>query len=61
MVYYNLTPFTATIDNPARLKHMSMVKAPLQTVYDGKVENLNLHIQDFTRRIRNTGLYKESY
>jgi hypothetical protein len=59
MVNYNLTPFTATIDEPARLKHMSTVTAPLQTVYDGKIENLNLHIQDFTRHIRNTGLYQE--
>jgi hypothetical protein len=59
MVYYNLTPFTATIDDPARLKHMSTVKAPLQTVYDGKVENLQLHIQDFTRHIKSTGLLKE--
>ena len=59
MVNYNLTPFTATIDDPARLKHMATVKAPLQTVYDGKIENLRLHIQDFTRRIQNTGLYKE--
>jgi hypothetical protein len=59
MVYYNLTPFTATVDDPARLKHMATVKAPLQTVYDGKIENLRLHIQDFTRRIQNTGIYKE--
>ena len=59
MVNYNLTPFTATIDDPARLKHMAMVKAPLQTVYDGKIENLRLHIQDFTCRIKNTGLYHE--
>jgi hypothetical protein len=59
MVLYNLTPFTATIDDPSRLKHMATVKAPLQTVYDGKIENLRLHIQDFTRRIQNTGLYKE--
>jgi hypothetical protein len=59
MVQYNLTPFTAAIDDPNRLKHMSTVKTPLQTVYDGKVENLRLHIQDFIRRIQNTGLYKE--
>jgi hypothetical protein len=59
MVIYNLTPFTAKIDDPARHKHMATVKSPLQTVYDGKIENLRLHIQDFTRRIQNTGLYKE--
>jgi hypothetical protein len=59
MVNYNLTPFTATIDDPARLKHMATVKASLQTVYDGKIENLRLHIQDFTSRMQNTGLYKE--
>jgi hypothetical protein len=59
MVHYNLTPFTATIDDPSRLKHMATVKAPLQMVYDGNIENLRLHIQDFTRRIQNTGLYQE--
>jgi hypothetical protein len=31
----------------------------MQTVYDGKIENLHLHIQDFTCCIQNTGLYKE--
>jgi hypothetical protein len=59
MVNYNLTPFTAMTDDPARLKHMATVKASLQTVYDGKIENLRLHIQDFTSRMQNTGLYKE--
>jgi hypothetical protein len=59
MVLYNLTPFTTTIDDPLRLKHMATVKDPLPTVYDGKVENIRLHIQDFTRRMQNTGLYKE--
>jgi hypothetical protein len=38
---------------------MEMVKAPLQTVYNGKIENLRLHIQGFTRRIKNTGFYHE--
>jgi hypothetical protein len=38
---------------------MALVKEPLKTVYDGKIENLRLHIQDFTRRIQNTGFYKE--
>jgi hypothetical protein len=60
MVQYNLTPFAAAIDDPNRLKHMSTVKTPLQTVYDGKVENLRLHIQDFIRRIQNTGSIKNS-
>jgi hypothetical protein len=59
MVIYNLTPFTAKIDDPTHHKHMATVKRPLQTVYDGKNENLRLHIQDFTRRIQNTGLYNE--
>jgi hypothetical protein len=59
MVNYNLTPFTATIDDPARLKHMAQVTAPLQTVYDGKIENLRLFIQDFNRRNKNKGLYHE--
>jgi hypothetical protein len=48
MVNYNPTPFTATVDDPARLKHMALVKEPLKTVYEGKIENLRLHIQDFT-------------
>jgi len=56
---YNSTPFNTTIDDPARLKRMAMVKAPLQTVYDGKIENLQLHIQDFTRHIKNTRLCHE--
>jgi hypothetical protein len=47
------------IDDPARLKHMATVKASLQTIYDGKIENLQLHIQDFNRHMQNTGLYKE--
>jgi hypothetical protein len=59
MVTYNLTPFTAKIDDPARLKHMAQVTAPLQTIYDGKIENLRLFIQDFTRRVQNKGLYHE--
>ncbi len=59
MVNYNLMSVTATIDDSACLKHMVMVKAPLQTVYDGKIENLRLHIQDFTRCIQTTGLYRE--
>jgi hypothetical protein len=46
MVVNNLMPFTATIDDPAHLKHMATVKVPLQMVYDGKIENLHLHIQD---------------
>jgi hypothetical protein len=49
MVQYNLTPFTSTIDDPARLKHMIMVTEPLRTIYDGKIETLRLHIQDFVR------------
>jgi hypothetical protein len=59
MVNYNLTPFTSTIDDPARLKHMAMVKEPLRTVYDCKIENLRLHIQEFVRRMQSSGLYKE--
>jgi hypothetical protein len=43
------------IDDPACLKHM-VIEDPLQTVYDGKNENLRLHIQDFTCQIQNTGL-----
>jgi hypothetical protein len=59
MVNYNLTQFTAAIDDPAHLKHMAQVTAPLQTVYDGKIENLRFFIQDFNRRIQNKGLYHE--
>jgi hypothetical protein len=59
MVNYNLIPFTVTINDPARLEHMALVKEPLQTVYNGKIENLRLHIQDFTCRIQNTGLCQE--
>ncbi len=55
MLNLNLTPFTAMIDDPACLKHM-VIEDPLQTVYDGKNENLRLHIQDFTCQIQNTGL-----
>jgi hypothetical protein len=47
------------LDDPARLKHMAAVKAPLQMVYYGKIENLHFHIQDFIRQIQNIGLYKE--
>ncbi len=59
MVNCILTPFTAMISNPAHPKHMSLVKKSLQTVYNGKIETLRLHIQDFTRQIHNTGLNKE--
>jgi hypothetical protein len=59
MVIYSLTPFLASIDDPARLKHMVAVKTLLQAVYNGKIENLRLHVQEFTRRMKNTGLYKK--
>jgi hypothetical protein len=48
MVNYNLTIFTAMIDDLTHLKHIAIAKDPLQTVYDGRIENLSLHIQDFT-------------
>jgi len=38
---------------------MALVKAPLKTKYDGKIEHLRTHILEFTRRIQNTGLYHE--
>lgn len=38
---------------------MQLVKAPLKTIYNGKPEQLQMHIQEFTRRMQNTGLYQE--
>jgi hypothetical protein len=55
----NLTPFTGTIDNSARLKHMACIKAPLKTIFDGKPEHLQMHLSEFTRRMKNTGLLHE--
>ena len=59
MIPYNVTPFTCSIYNPLCLKQMPLVKAPLKTIYDGKPEQLRTHIQEFTRRMQNTGLYQE--
>ena len=59
MINYNITPFTGNIDDPARLKQMALVKAPLKTKYNGKLENLRTHILEFLRRMQNTGLYHE--
>jgi hypothetical protein len=59
MMRYNLTPFTCAIDDPQRLKHMEMVKAPLKTKFEGKSEQIRIHILEFTRRMQSTGLYQE--
>jgi hypothetical protein len=59
MINYNITPFTGNIDDPARLKQMALVKAPLKTKYNGKFENLRAHILEFLRRMQNTGIYHE--
>jgi hypothetical protein len=59
MISYNLTPFTGTIDDPARLKQMALVKSPLKTKFEGKTEQIRTHIQEFIRRMHNTGLYQE--
>jgi hypothetical protein len=59
MINYNITPFTGNIDDPARLKQMALVKAPLKTKYNGKLENLRTHILEFLCRMQNTGLYHE--
>jgi hypothetical protein len=59
MISYNITPFSGTIDDPARLKQMALVKAPLKTKFDGNPDHLRIHIQEFTRRMKNTGLYQE--
>jgi hypothetical protein len=47
------------IDQSACLKHTAIAKDPLQTVYDGKIDDLRLQIQDFTCLIKNMGLYEE--
>jgi hypothetical protein len=59
MISFNVTPLTGNIDYPARLKQMVLVKAPLKTKYDGKLEHLRIHIMEFIHRIQNTGLYHE--
>jgi len=59
MISYNITPYSGIIDDPARLKQMALVKAPLKTKFDGKPDHLRTHIQEFTRRMKNTGLYQE--
>jgi hypothetical protein len=59
MIPYNMTPFSDTIDDPARLKQMALVKAPLKTKFDGTPDHLRTHIQESTRRMQNTGLYQE--
>jgi hypothetical protein len=59
MIRYNITPFTCSIDDPQRLKQMELVKAPLKTKFDGKPEQIRTHIQEFTRRMQNTGMYPE--
>jgi hypothetical protein len=48
-----------TIDDPQCLKQMELVKAPLKTKFEGKPEQIRTHIQEFTRRVQNTGLYPE--
>jgi hypothetical protein len=59
MIPHNITPSTFSIENPLCLKQMQLVKAPLKTIYDGKPEQLRTHIQEFMRRMQNTGLYQE--
>jgi hypothetical protein len=59
MLRYNITPFTCAIDDPNRLKQMQLVKAPLKTKFEGKPEQLRTHIQEFVRRMQNTGLFPE--
>jgi hypothetical protein len=59
MINYNVTPFTGNTDDPVHLTQMALVKAPLKTKYDGKIENLRTHILEFPRCTQNTGLYHE--
>jgi hypothetical protein len=59
MINYNITPFTGNIDDPARLKQMALVKAPLKTKYNGKLENMRTHILEFLHHMQNTSLYHE--
>jgi hypothetical protein len=40
MIPYNITPFQCSIDDPARIKQMSLVKAPLKTKFEGKPEQV---------------------
>jgi len=57
MTTYNITPFTCTIDDPTRLKQMTLVKSPLKTKFEGKPEQVQNHIQEFIRRMKNSGLF----
>jgi hypothetical protein len=41
-----LLAFTGNIDYPAHLKQMVLVKAPLKTKYDGKLEHLRIYYGD---------------
>jgi len=59
MIPYNITPFSGTFDDPACLKQMGLVKAPLKTKFDGAPDHLRTHIQELFRRMKNTGLYQE--
>jgi hypothetical protein len=59
MIRYNITPFTCKIDVPQHLKQMELVKAPLKSKFEGKPEQIRTHIQEFTRRMQNTGLCPE--
>jgi hypothetical protein len=55
----NLTLFTGSIHDPARLKHMACIKAPLKTIFDAKPEHFQMHLTEFTRRMTNPGLLHE--
>jgi hypothetical protein len=59
MIRHNITPFTCAIDDPNHLKQMQLGKAPLKTKFEGKPEHLQTHIQEFTRRMQNIGLFPE--
>jgi hypothetical protein len=60
MVDYNLTPFTATIDDPAHHKHTALVKASLQTIrLYSKNSNMGLQTIRLYSKNSNMGLHYE--
>lgn len=38
---------------------MQLVKTPLKIIYYENPDHLRTHIQEFTRRMQNTGVYQE--
>jgi hypothetical protein len=59
MIVNNVTPFTGAFDDSACLKQIACIKAPLKTIFNGKAENFQMHINEFRCRMKNTGLLHE--